>query len=354
MWHIVALILCLALMVGAVIYVAHRTSQWLGLLPTASYIIFFLLFLSIVASMGSSWYTTGTNPFQHALVLYGCYAAGIFMTLIFVMLMTDLVMLPFHDVRIVWKGVVAYGLTLLLSVFCITSAMKPTVKEIHVPIRGLADPMRIAQLSDLHVGHFRGAEWLGGVVCRVNEQNPDFVVITGDLFESHYNLTEEVVSELRKLEAPVYFVAGNHDKYVNLLRVKDMLRKVGVTVLENEVVEFKGLQIAGTDLVEVADVIDSMPINPERPCVMLRHYPNGIHEAVEHGVDLMLSGHTHGGQLFPVTVINRITFKYNRGLYKVGDGYIYTSDGAGTTGPPMRFETKSEIALITLTPSGVK
>jgi len=354
MGHIIIIVVSLLLMVGGVTYVAHRTSQWLGIVPAASYIIFFLFFLTIVGSMGSSWYITGTRPIQHWVVVYGCYAAGFLLTLIFVLFMVDLVTIPFREMNIIWKGVVAYGITILMMCFCSLSAMRPRVTEIHVPIKGLEKQMRLAQLSDMHIGHFRGASWLRGVVEKVNASNPDAVVITGDIFESHYNLTEEVMDELKGLSAPIFFVAGNHDKYVNLLRIKDMLRKGGVRVLENELVEFHGLQIAGTDLNEVSEVIDAMGINLNKPCVLLRHYPNGIQEAVDHGVDLVLAGHTHGGQLFPVTAINRITFQYNKGLYKVGDGYVYTSEGAGTTGPPLRFETKSEIAMITLVPSGIK
>lgn len=353
MGHILILVAGLAVMVGAVVYVAHRTSQWLGLLPAASYIIFFLFFLSIVGAMGSSWYVNGTKPVEHWVVIYGCYAAGFMLNLIFVMLLTDLITVPFHEMRVVWKGIAAYGLTITFTVLSSVSAMRPVVREIHVPVRGLDHSMRLAQLSDLHIGHFRGAKWLGGVVDQVNAQNPDAVVITGDIYESHYNLTEDVVGELKRISAPVYYVAGNHDKYVNLLRVKDMLRKVGVHVLDNELEELNGLQIAGTGLENVVDVIGSIGIDPNRPCVLLRHYPNGIQEAVDHGVDLVLAGHTHGGQLFPVTAINRFAFDYNKGLYMVGNGYVYTSEGVGTTGPPMRFETKSEIALIILTPSGL-
>jgi len=354
MGHIVAIVLSLLFMVGAVTYVAHRTSQWLGLIPTASYIIFFIFFLSIVGAMGSSWYINGTSPFQHIATLYGCYAAGFLLTLIFVMFMIDLLTVPFHEMHIVWKGITTYGITIALTILCCISAMRPRISEIHVPIRGLEQQMRVAQLSDMHLGHFRGAKWLDGVIQKVNDHEPDIVVITGDIFESHYNLTDTMFERLRNIKAPVYFVSGNHDKYVNLLRIKDMLRKVGVHVIDNELAEYNGLQIAGTGLEEVSEVIESIGINPKRPCILLRHYPNGVDEAIDHGVDLVLSGHTHGGQLFPVTLINKIGFKYNKGLYKVGKGYIYTSEGAGTTGPPLRFETHSEIALITLVPSGLK
>lgn len=354
MGHIVLLIVGLAVMISAVIYVAHRTSQWLGLLPVASYIIFFLFFLSIVGAMGSSWYLNGTKPIEHWVVIFGCYASGFMLTLILVTLFVDIVTFPLHDIKIVWKGIITYGVTALLTLFCSVSAMRPVVKEIHVPIRKLDHEIRLVQLSDMHIGHFRGVKWLRGVVGHVNSCQPDAVVITGDIFESYYNLTDEVVEELKNISAPIFFVAGNHDKYVNLLRIKDMLRKAGVHVLENELERFGDLQIAGTGLEQVADVIDAIGINPDLPCILLRHYPNGVEEAINHGVDLVLAGHTHGGQLFPVTLINRFAFDYNRGLYKVGDGYIYTSSGAGTTGPPLRFETKCEITLVTLVPAGLQ
>ena len=348
--HIVMFVLCVSTMIGCVVYVAHRTTQWLGLPTVASYAIFFFLFITIVAAMGSSWYVNGTRSIQHWVVLYGCYAAGVFLTLIFTMFAVDLATLPFKGVPIFWKGVVTYGLTVVISLICFVKAMHVSVDEVEIPVKGLKSKMRVVQLTDLHLGHFRGKEWLHDIVSDVNALKPDIVVITGDIYESHYNLTDEVVDELLGIKVPVYYVAGNHDKYVNLLRIKDMLRRVGVRVLDNEVDERMGLQIAGTGLEEVKDVIDTMMIDGEKPCVMLRHYPNGAEVAVEHGVDLMLAGHTHGGQMFPVTLINHFGFKYNRGLYEVGNGYIYVSNGAGTTGPPMRFGTKSVISLVTLKP----
>jgi len=348
--YIVMFVLGIAAMVGCVVYVAHRTTQWLALPAAASYTIFFLFFLTIVAAMGSSWYVNGTKPLQHWAVMYGCYAAGVFLTLIFTMLAVDLATLPFHGLPIVWKGIATFGLTVVISLLCFVTAMHVGVDKVEIPIKGIKNNVRIVQLTDLHLGHFRGREWLHEIVNEANAQNPDIVVITGDIFESHYNLTDEVVDELTGVKVPVYYVAGNHDKYVNLLRIKDMLKRVGVKVLDNEVDEYMGLQIAGTGLEEVKDVIDTMIIDKEKPCVMLRHYPNGVEVAVEHGVDLMLAGHTHGGQMFPVTLINHFAFPYNKGLHEVGNGYIYVSNGAGTTGPPMRFGTKSVITLVSLKP----
>lgn len=349
-WHIIVLAASVAIMVGCVVYVAHRTAHWLGVLPAASYSIFLLFFLSIVGAIGSSWYVNGTKPVEHWAVIYGCYAAGVFLTLIFTMFAIDIVTIPFKNIPLMWKGVVTYGLTIVISLSCFVSAMHIGIDKVEVPIKGLKRQMHIIQLSDLHLGHFRGAECLREIVKEVNAQNPDIVVITGDIYESHYNLSEKVIGELLGVSAPIYYVAGNHDAYVNLLRVKDILKSAGVIVLDNQVEECKGIQIAGTGLEEVKDVINSMNIDATRPCIMLRHYPNGVDVALEHGVDLMLSGHTHGGQMFPITLINHFAFEYNKGLYKVGNGYIYTSNGTGTTGPPMRFGTKSVISSIKLIP----
>lgn len=273
-------------------------------------------------------------------------------------------------------GIMVLLSTLGLSIFGLWNASHPRLKEVEVSLPGLTTTVDIVQLSDLHLGHFRGRGHLQQVVDLANSASPDFVVITGDLFESQYNLQAETVEPLKQLRAPVYFVEGNHDLYVGSDRVKEVLREVGIHVLENEVVTTHGLQLVGLNYMmaswseadpmhattrseTMASVLPRLPLDAQQPAVLLHHHPVGVPLAQKAGIDLYLAGHTHGGQLFPITVLNHFLFPYNRGLYAVKetDAYsskkteVYVSCGSGTFGTPMRIGTTSEVTHVHLTPA---
>ncbi|HYQ58264.1 MAG TPA: hypothetical protein VEP89_13065, partial [Draconibacterium sp.] len=144
------------------------------------------------------------------------------------------------------------------------------------------------------------------------------------------------------------------------------LREIGVTVLENEVTHFNQLQIIGLDHMRpdnrsqdkqenekrptIHSVLDELNLYPGKPTVLLHHSPDGIELANQHGVDLYLAGHTHNGQLFPFNFVVKMIYKYNKGLHDFKGTRIYTSQGVGTFGPPMRVGTKSEIVIFKLKP----
>jgi predicted MPP superfamily phosphohydrolase len=162
-------------------------------------------------------------------------------------------------------------------------------------------------------------------------------------------------------------VEGNHDGYSGINEIKQLLRETNIRVLENEVELLGGLQVVGlnhmradTDaprmhsiqnVTTIKEILDSMKIEPETPSLLLHHSPDGMEYASMKGIDLYLSGHTHAGQLFPVTLMNDLIFKYNRGLSNFNGTRIFVSNGAGTFGPPMRVATSSEVVLVKLIPS---
>jgi predicted MPP superfamily phosphohydrolase len=171
---------------------------------------------------------------------------------------------------------------------------------------------------------------------------------------------------LTQLKAPVYFVEGNHDRYTGVETIKSLLRELGIHVLENELTNWNELQVIGLNHMRadnetynmhaagnhatIKSTLEKLPINPNKPAVLLHHSPDGIKYAAEHGVDLYLAGHTHGGQLFPIKYIADLIFAYNKGLYDFMGTKIFVSQGTGTFGPPMRVGTKSEMAIINLKP----
>jgi predicted MPP superfamily phosphohydrolase len=227
-------------------------------------------------------------------------------------------------------------------------------------------PWRIAQISDVHVGPTIGREFIAGIVDRVNAQAPDIVVITGDLVDGSVASLADHVAPLGRLVAThgVYFITGNHEYYSGAAEWCAHLTSLGIRVLRNEWVAIgddDGFTLAGVDDWTAHQFARMAPghghdldaalrdAHASRPVVLLAHQPKTIREADTKGVDLQLSGHTHGGQLFPFMYLVKSQQPYVAGLSQVSERtQIYVSRGTGYWGPPMRLGAPAEITLLTL------
>src|SRR5262249_20380248 len=222
---------------------------------------------------------------------------------------------------------------------------------------------RIAQITDLHVGPTIGRAYLEDIVQRVNALEPDLVAVTGDLVDGSVEQLGPHVEPIAQLRAPdgVFFVTGNHEYFVRgLEKWLDFLRARGVRVLRNERVSIRGSH--GFDLVGIDDLTAKSygrghgadleralaGRQHDKPVVLLAHQPRQVKDAVAHGVDLQLSGHTHGGQIFPFSLLVRLFEPFLAGGFKLGQTQLYVSRGTGYWGPPMRLGAPSEITLIEL------
>lgn len=359
--YIAALLILLLILGFAVWYLARRTAFvfntrliWWYLVYSAA--LLFGFYFMMAASQ--AW---TIRPVAHLCSLAGGVIIGFLFFLTMAMLAVDFLNLFAHMPRWLFGCIVA-TLSVGLSVFSIYKAFSPQVVEVQIQLPKLQQPLRTVLLTDLHIGHYRGNGHVQKFVNQVNVLHPDIVFFTGDCFESWYNFNTEAVKPLKEINAPVFFVAGNHDGYVDSDQAKQLLRETGVQVLENKVVECKGLSIAGLDYMAadakhvgihaptrtetIESTITSLPIDTSLPVITLHHSPIGADYMEKAGVNLLLSGHTHGGQIFPLTWLNNLLFKFNRGLKKQNSLQVYTSCGTGTFGPPMRFCTVSEISLI--------
>ncbi len=224
---------------------------------------------------------------------------------------------------------------------------------------------RIAQLSDMHLGPLLGGRFLESVVEKTNALRPDLIVITGDMVDASVRMLGKQLAPLSKLSARhgVVFVTGNHEYYSGALDWITFLRERGVRVLQNERVSL-GDTGASFDLAGLPDLHAGRSIpehtpdmlrtldgrDPDRALVLLAHQPAAIEFAENHGVGLMLSGHTHGGQMWPFGALVSLVQPYVAGLYRHPDGtQVYVSRGTGFWGPPMRVGNPAEIASIVLT-----
>ncbi len=240
---------------------------------------------------------------------------------------------------------------------------RPIVRRVRIPLAKLpssADGYTIVQLTDLHIGWTLGAEFADRVVAIVNALEPDVIVLTGDIVDGNVRELAAHVAPFGKLRARdgVYAVTGNHEYYWNVHAWLAHLSSLGIRFLRNEHVTLRGaLELAGTDDVtsgamaaghgeDIARAVAGR--DAALPLVLLAHHPRSISNAVAAGVDLQLSGHTHGGQLLPLGWLARMFEPRVAGLARFGTAWLYVSEGTGYWGPPMRIGTSCEIAAITL------
>lgn len=234
----------------------------------------------------------------------------------------------------------------------------------HVKLKGLPqalDGFKLVQISDVHIGPLLRKEWLSGIVDRIEALKPDAVVITGDLVDGSVEELRAHVEPLARLKPPqgVFFVTGNHEYYSGWREWVAHLPSLGVRPLRNERVELaKGLHLAGihdpsmTGTNESPDLDKALAGKPAgEPVVLLAHQPKQFKEAALKGVDLTLSGHTHGGQIFPFTFLVRLQQPWVAGRYTEGASQLYVSRGTGFWGPPLRVMATPEITLLTLAPA---
>jgi len=254
-----------------------------------------------------------------------------------------------------------------ISGFGVWSAIRP-VEVKHVPVQLKKLParlngLRLVQLSDVHVGLTIGRDFVEDVVKKVNALEPDVVAITGDLIDGSVEDLGDAVSPLGDIRASLgtFFVTGNHEYYSGADSWLGFLNNIGIRTLRNEHVllekDGESFHLAGVDDWTAhqfggghgADLPRAMKgRDTSKPVVLMAHQPVQFDEARKHGVDLQISGHTHGGQIFPFGLLTRLVQPFVSGLHQRGDSQIYVSSGTGYWGPPMRVAAPAEITLIEL------
>ena len=266
-----------------------------------------------------------------------------------------------HSPNRVVFGWAALAVAGMYSAYGVWNAYHPRVQHLTVRIKNLPPAWRgrkVVQLTDVHLGQILRSAFAARLVAMSNAENPDLVVITGDLFDGGDGRLTEFVAPLNALRAPLgtYFVTGNHETYLGVERAYTALATTQVRILANQRVEIDGLQLIGISYPERGHPLDlrrsvaELPgFNPALPAILLYHSPTHIAEAREAGISLQLSGHAHHGQIFPIQFISRLVYgKYYHGLHVAGDYTLYASSGAGTWGPTMRTGNHPEIVVIRL------
>ena len=260
-------------------------------------------------------------------------------------------------------AIVAIG-AVVATAYGVLEAHSPRTTTTSITLPGLPtqfDGVRVALISDLHVGPARGRAFTKKVVDQVNATHPDLIVIAGDVTDGTVANTADAITPLAELSAPlgVFGVSGNHEFYSDDGGAwLDEWERLGVRTLRNQRVEVSR-NGASIDVVGIHDYSAPAPYQPDLPAaldgsdpqrfaLLLAHEPRQAEQASQLGIDVQLSGHTHGGQLWPIRYLVSLQQPSVQGLDRIGDTALYTTFGAGAWGPPVRVGAPPEIALVQL------
>jgi len=236
----------------------------------------------------------------------------------------------------------------------------PAVKHVTVPLAKLprgAHGFRIAVVSDIHLSSVLGRRFAQRVTDTINATQPDLITVVGDLVDGDVDELAASVEPLRGLRSRhgTFFVTGNHEYFSGAEQWVEKVRELGWQPLENARTALPGFDLAGVNDLGGESTGQGPDFgkalgdrDPTRAAVLLAHQPVVIHDAVRYGVDLQLSGHTHGGQMWPATYIAEAANPTNAGLERYGDTQLYVSRGAGAWGPPVRIGAPSDITIVEL------
>ena len=250
----------------------------------------------------------------------------------------------------------------VLSIVALVQGLRPpVVQSYEVRLADLPremDKTVLVAMSDLHLGSLIGKRWLAARIAQVKEQRPDLVVFLGDLFEGHGQLQDDLTSVLRGISAPfgVWAVTGNHEFHGGNRSIR-LFDETGIQLLRNRWVELRpGFILAGVDDLTAqyragrdGDLI-TPALSGRAPgaTILLSHTPWQAENAARAGAGLMLSAHTHGGQIWPFGHLARRVYPLLAGRYEVDGMPVIVSRGTGTWGPRMRLWHPGEILRITL------
>ncbi|WP_127499141.1 metallophosphoesterase [Actinoplanes solisilvae] len=241
-----------------------------------------------------------------------------------------------------------------------TALGTPRIDRLQIPIAKLPramDGTRLAVVSDIHVGPLTGVDHARRIVTVINSVQADIVCVVGDLVDGS-------VAELGRFAAPLaeiesrqgaYFVTGNHEYYSGFQEWIDEVARLNIRPLRNERLELGGLDLAGVNDLGGADAGDPPDFrkalgdrDQARPVVLMAHQPVAVHEAAPFGVDLQVSGHTHGGQMAPFNLLVKLEQPVVSGLGQVDGVPVYVTNGAGFWGPPVRVGAPPQVSVLEL------
>ena len=359
---ILILIITLLLYGGLVYYIGWRGYRWLR--PKSSSRRFKILY-SLVLVLAASSLIVGRMSGITFINIVGAYWMACFYLLLLLVplahitvILLRLTRLPRHRTQ-KWAGIVTMGLVVFFLVYGTYNAYSPVVRNYDIKMEkgsSTLDSLHIAMAADTHFGLLSGKNHAERLVKEINALHPDLILLPGDLFDDDIQpfLDQKIDQTLSKLHAPygVYASLGNHDKHDGTIKeLIETLEESGIEILYDEKVDVQGqfTLIGRKDRTERDRLpLDSLMdgVNLTKPTILLEHQPYELDKAERAGVDLMVSGHTHGGQVFPGNLITDAIYENDWGYFQKEQLQTVVTSGFGFWGPPIRIGTRSEVTSI--------
>lgn len=267
--------------------------------------------------------------------------------------------------RLSLHGAVSAGVILLVTLatglYGLREATDLRVEQVQLISAKLppgSPPLRIAQISDLHLGLILRDEALAPIISELQQLQPDLVVATGDIVDAQINHLDGLSELWSRIDPPLgkFAIIGNHEVYAGLEQGLDFLQRSGFQVLRNRTQTIgTNITLVGVDdpatrqAINETELLQALPT--DHLIILLKHRPR-LGAGADGLFDLQLSGHAHRGQIFPFNLLTRLEFPLQDGLHRTDrGGHLYTSRGTGTWGPPMRVLSPPEITLVEISPA---
>lgn len=365
-FFIIFLILALAILFGLHYLIYLSLLKFFQITSHNARVVWFIILILLAISfIIASWLTNiSSNLFNQIFYFLSASWFGLTANLLLIalfgwiiILVAKIFQINFNLKIIGWTWLI---ISIGLFIFGYLNAQQPRLKFLTVKINNLPADWQgktVVQISDVHAGVIINEKFLNKLMTKLSQIRKDAVFITGDYFDGEHDDVGKLAEPLSRLKAEkgVYFITGNHETYVGLDKVLPALADNGVKILRDEKITIDGLSILGVDYPTMMEKKDFAAvfkkIIPGEPTILLYHEPRPklVAQAKAAGANLMLSGHLHAGQVFPVSLIDQIFYgKYYYGLYQDGNFSLYTTSGVGTWGPPIRTGNIPEIVVITL------
>lgn len=320
---------------------AYVTSQFFNIFGISSKLWFYIIFLTLTLSFPVATIIETLLGNLVTRILYTI--AATWMGILFI---SFIVFLAYNVISLF---ITIPGIIVILTISAITIYGIINASRIHIIDVDLKAPFNadFVHISDIHIGSVHKKDFMQKIISKITPLKPDAVFITGDFLDGPHKYGPEVLKPLDQIKAPIFYSYGNHEHYVGDAKINNVIKHTHITPLRNKVTTFKGIQIIGVDDSEsrtnLKRTLDKLKIDKSKYSILLYHRPAERKAAIEHNINLMISGHTHGGQIVPFNLLVALMFRPSRGLHKEGSLTYYISTGTGTWGPPIRIGSKNEI-----------
>lgn len=355
-------IILITVYLGGNTYIFYRGMQALSGLPCGIKISLAVLFwLATLSIVGTMLTRNIKMPVFLSHTMYEVGTGWLIFTLYMVLFLLAFDLLRLCRVPFNYGFILSLIFTVVLLGYGYYNYRHPKTNTINIaldkPLAGDAKPVKIVAVSDLHLGNGTRKTALKRYVKMINEQNPDLILIAGDLIDNSVVplYTEKMMEELSELRAPlgIYMVPGNHEYISGIKASARFIQDTPIQLLRDSVVTLpNSIQLIGRDdrsntarrsLQELMTGIDK-----SKPIILLDHQPYKLTESEAAGVDLQFSGHTHRGQVWPMNWVTDYIYEQSHGYRQWGNSHIYVSSGLSLWGPPFRIGTESDMAVFHL------